>query len=66
MEAIVRFQVFCIEQYKNAHHMRGNEAYQLFEKYGVMAYLSEFYDVLHSFGAEYLVQEIDLFVEARQ
>jgi len=29
-------------------------------------YLGSFYDVLHSFGDQYLVEDIDLFIEARQ
>jgi hypothetical protein len=38
----------------------------LFKKYGVLDYLGDFYDVLHSFGWQYLVEEIDLFIDARR
>ena len=66
MVEVVKFKAFCIEQYKYAHHMTGRETLRRFQQYGVMDYLDEFYDVLHSFGNEYIVQDIDLFIEARK
>ncbi|MCL2816133.1 MAG: DUF3791 domain-containing protein [Oscillospiraceae bacterium] len=62
----VSFKAFCLEQYKYEHNMSGKATFDLFKKYGVLDYLGKFYDVLHSFGAQYLVQEIDLFIAARQ
>jgi len=66
MAEVISFKVFCLEQYKYEHGMSGKDTFDLFKKYGVLEYLGKFYDVLHSFGASYLVQEIDLFIEARQ
>lgn len=65
MSNTLKFKIFCIEQYKNEHHLLGKDVVQLFKNYEVFAYLSEFYDVLHSFGAKYIVEDIDLFIEAR-
>jgi hypothetical protein len=66
MAEIVHFKIFCLEQYKYEHNMSGKETFDLFKKYGVLDYLGKFYDVLHSFGHQYLVQEIDEFIEVRQ
>ena len=46
--------------------MKGKDAFRLFKEYGVLDYLGSFYDVLHSFGHQYLVQEIDEFIEVRR
>ena len=46
--------------------MKGKEAFRLFKEYGVLDYLSSFYDVLHSFGDKYIVADIDEFIATRQ
>ena len=64
MSKTVHFKVFCLEQYKNAHHLSGKNAFDLFKKYGVLDYLSTHYDVLHTCGVQYIVQEINRYIEA--
>ena len=66
MAEIVKFKVFCLEQYKNKHNMNGSTAHQLFKKYDVFKYLGSFYDILHSYGAGYIVQDIEKYIAARQ
>ncbi|MDR0949429.1 MAG: DUF3791 domain-containing protein [Lachnospiraceae bacterium] len=66
MQEIIRFKTFCIEQYKTEHDMKGAEVLCLFKRYGVLDYIASFFDVLHTFGGKYLVQDIDLFIQARQ
>ena len=66
MPEIVRFKAFCLERYKYEHNMNGKDTIRLFMQYGVMDYISSFYDVLHTFGDKYLVEDIDLFIEARR
>ena len=66
MSETMRFKVFCVEQYKSEHGIPGNEALHLFRQYGVLDYISSFFDDLHSFGGKYLVQDIDLFIQSRQ
>ena len=66
MAEIVKFKVFCLEHYKNKHNMSGKEALQLFKKYNVFEYIGSFYDILHSYGAGYLVQDIDKYITARK
>jgi len=60
------FKVFCLERYKSTHQMKGIEAFRLFKEYGVLDYLDEFYDVLHTFGDRYIVADIDDFIDVRR
>jgi len=62
MSDTARFKVFCLERYKSKHHMKGNEVFLLFKKYGVLDYLGAFYDVLHTLGENYIVADIDEFI----
>ena len=65
MSKTAHFKVFCLERYKSVHQMNGKDAFNLFKEYGVLEYLDSCYDVLHSFGHQHLVQDIDLFIKAR-
>ena len=62
----LHFKVFCLEQYKNEHRMKGVDVMRLFKQYGVFEYLGDHYNVLHSLGAGYLVQDIDEFIQVRR
>ena len=66
MSDTAHFKVFCLERYKSEHNLKGKDAFRLFKEYGVLDYLGSFYDVLHTFSDKYIVQDIDLFIEARQ
>jgi len=66
MPEIVKFKAFCIERYKNAHNLKGSEALRIFKQYGVMDYISSFYDVLHTFGDKCIVADIDEFISVRK
>ena len=41
----------------------GSEVYSLFEKYKVIDYLYENYDMLHTEGAEWLIKDIQEFLK---
>ena len=66
MREVVKFKALCIERYKYEHNLSGSDTLSLFKQYGVMDYLSSFYDVLHTFGDKYIVSDIDHFIQARQ
>ncbi len=66
MPEVVKFKAFCLERYKYAHALKGSEALRLFKQYGVMDYLDSFFDVLHTFGDQYIVADIDEFIAVRQ
>lgn len=61
-----KFLVYCIEMYKSAKKMTGKQAMELFSRYGVTDYIIACYEALHTTGANYIVEDIDLFIEARQ
>lgn len=45
---IAYFISFCIEQYKNEKGISGAEAMALLAEYGVLEYLAEHWEVLHT------------------
>ncbi len=59
------FTVFCIENYKVHRSLTGKQAVELFQKYDVFDYLKEFYDVLHTTGYQYINNDIDVYLKAR-
>ncbi len=59
------FIVFCIEVYKCEKGLTGKEVYDLFEKYGVLKYLHDGYDMLHTQGDGWIMNDIDKFLELR-
>jgi len=65
MQEIIKFKAFCLERYKFEHDMSGKDVINLFVQYGVLEYIESFYDVLHTFGDQYIVQDIDLYIAAR-
>lgn len=66
MNKELEFKIFCLEGYKTSHNISGKETLDLFEKYGVFNYLSSFYDVLHSMGLNFIMEDIDNFISARK
>lgn len=63
---IAYFISFCIEQYKNAKGLSGGEVMQEFSKYGVLEYLRDFFDVLHTQSYQWLLANIDEFINLRK
>ena len=65
MSKEMKFTVFCLENYKIHRSMTGKEVNELFKKYGVFDYLYEFYDVFHTTGYQYVNNDIDIYLKAR-
>lgn len=65
MSKETEFAIFCLESYKIYQKLSGKQAMELFEKYGVFEYIREYYDVLHTAGYQYINQDIDLYLKAR-
>ncbi|MDR0287901.1 MAG: DUF3791 domain-containing protein [Clostridiales bacterium] len=61
-----KFLVYCLEMYRAAKNMTGKQAIELFKRYGVLDYVISCYEALHTTGTNYIVEDIDLFIEARQ
>ena len=60
------FLAFCIEQYKQRHNLTGEQAMQTLDKYGVLDYLEECYEPLHTQSAQWILEDIDEFIEKKK
>ena len=56
---ILFFIAFCIESYKNKHGISGGDASKLFDQHGIKQYLSDNYEVLHTQGMPWILEEIE-------
>ena len=66
MSKTLEFKVFCFEAYRAEKNLTGREAMRLFKQYGVLDYLGACFDVLHTTGRAYIVEDIDGFINARR
>ena len=60
------FVTFCIEQYKNRKGMSGGDVVSLFDKYGVLEYLYDNFEALHTQSHHWILDDIDEFIENRK
>ena len=56
---IAYFISFCIEQYKKAKGLSGAEVLDIFVKFGVLDYLKDHFDILHTQSYQWLLEDID-------
>lgn len=66
VEERARFVSFCIEQYARAKNMSTVDVVSLFEKYGITEHFCEFFEVLHTHGHNWLIEEIDEMINKRK
>ena len=60
------FVSFCIEQYKNCKHITGEEAMRQLDSYGVLDYLADNYETLHTQSHRWILEDIEEFIKIRQ
>ena len=60
------FMIYCTEQYKSAKKLTGKQVSDLFSRYRVWDYIYSCFEALHTTGTNYIVEDIDLYIEARQ
>lgn len=60
------FLTFCIEQYKHLKNMSGFDVKEMFDKLGVTEYLKQNFDVLHTQGKQWILDDIDSFIKSRE
>lgn len=60
------FILFCIEYYKMENKLSGKEVYDIFKKYGVLEYLEEGYEMLHTQGEKWIVNDIKEFIKNKK
>lgn len=66
MEERIDFITYCLEEYKYAKKMSGKEVIELFNRYGVIDYISRYYEALHTTGSQYIVNDIQKYISNRQ
>jgi hypothetical protein len=57
------FYIFCTENYRILKDMEAAEVLALFQKHNVYNFLTQNYDVLHSQGEEYILNEIATYIK---
>ena len=65
VEDKARFMSFCIGQYAKAKNMAIEGVVNLFENFGISEHFCEYYDVLHTHGHNWLIEEIDKMINNR-
>jgi hypothetical protein len=60
------FIVYCIEEYRSAEKLSGKAVIELFNSYRVIDYIRSYYEALHTTGRQYIVNDINLYIKARQ
>ncbi len=63
---IAYFVSFCIEQYKNSKKLTGEQAMLKLDKFGVLGYLEDNYDVLHTQSCQWILEDIDEYIGIRE
>lgn len=65
-DSIPTFVAFAIEQYKNYKGISGEEAAKILDENGVLNHLVDFYDVLHTQGSKWLLEEMEEMINIRK
>lgn len=60
------FMIYCTEQYKSAKRLTGKQVSDLFNRYRVWDYIYSCFEALHTTGTNYIVEDIDLYINARR
>ena len=59
---ILKFKLFCVEMYKLKYNMSGKEVISLFNKYVVLNFIEDIYDVLHTLSDDIIVSDINEYI----
>lgn len=60
------FLVYCVEIYKNAKQLTGKQVADLFSRYDVWNYVYDCFEALHTTGENYIIADIDDFIQVRK
>jgi len=60
------FYTYCLEKYALAKGLTGLQALALFKRYKADDFLVEHYDLLHTQGTGYVIDEIDRLIQRRK
>ena len=60
------FLIYSVETCENAKCLTGRQVAELDTRYRVCSYVYSCLEALHTTGANYIVEDIDLYIEARK
>ena len=60
------FYAYCLEKYAQEKGLTGLQALALLKRYGADDYLIDHYDLLHTQGTGYVIDELDRFIQRRK
>ena len=60
------FYTYCMEKYSLEKGISGLQTFALFKRYGVDDFLLDHYDLLHTQGTGYVIDEIQRFIDRRK
>ena len=63
---VAYFISFCIEQYKKEKCLTGEAAMRELDRFGVLQYLSEHAEILHTQSRQWLMEDIEEFINLRK
>ncbi|GBR72452.1 protein DUF3791 [Candidatus Termititenax spirochaetophilus] len=66
MSKETKFLIFCLEWYKNKKQLTGKQTMDVFKQYDVIDYVIDCYEALHTTGVNYIVEDIDSYIAAKQ
>lgn len=64
--AVLLFQIFCLENYKEEKLLSAEETLSLFIEYNVFDYLQQVFEMLHTQSREYIVSEVATYIRNRK
>ena len=62
---VAEFMSFCVEMYARSKHLSGAVVASMLTKCGGFDYLRRGYEVLHTMGSEWLVEDLDDYFKLR-
>ena len=66
MSANAEFIAYCLEEYKSAKGLTGNETITLFKQYNIIDYIVSCYGALHTMGGLAIAEDIDSLIDEIQ
>ncbi len=65
LNPVQSFQLFCLESYRSAMDISGEQALMEFKKSKVFDYLASGYEVLHTQSKHYILNELNQYIIGR-
>ena len=59
------FLIYCMERYRYDKGLSGADVAKIFDRYGIYEYVTKYFEVLHTMGDEYIVEDIDNYISSK-